>query len=251
MKTNWQAMVAFLALMMIPAFGLAQKDAPKKPLTEEALLKLVKSDLEEEVIVTLIKKRGVAFSVDDDVLERLKDGGASSAVLTAVRKSGKQKAEAAETEKEEDTKGKPLATANHAKGLVVEVIEVKTDDNKPLLTIRWRYRNPTKRAIELIAQSPRFVGTTARPIDRFWGSIYYLEGNKADNEAYRCSIVKDTGGKLWCSDLGRQAVIVKPGEDFEVWAKFARAENGTEKISFHILDTPLMEDIALAKKKGK
>jgi hypothetical protein len=227
-----------LALGLLGAAAGRAQEAPKKPLSESDVTKMVKAQLDEDVIVGLIKKRGVSFPVDDAALGRLKKAGASQAVLAALpRDDG------------DAEPGKPLAAARHARGLIVEVLEVRPDANKNLLTIRWRYRNPTRRTIELIGRSARFVGTETRASTQFLDSIYYLEGNKQDQEVYRCSIVKDTGGKLWCTPITRDGVQVKAGESFEFWAKFEVPEASTRKITLHLLDTPPIEDIPVQKKK--
>jgi hypothetical protein len=223
------------------AIGIAQNEGAKKPLSEADLLKLVKADLEDEVIIALIKKRGVDFKADDEALARLKKGGASPAVLAALQP---QEGGDAGTDK-------VLATAKHDKGLSVEVLEVKPDANKPLLTVRWRYRNPTKRTIELIGPSPKFIGTSGRPSDRFLNGVYYLEGNKQDEEIYRCSIAKDTGGKWWCTEVPAEGVQVKAGEAVEFWAKFSPPEASTRKISLHLPETPPIEDLPVQKKAEK
>jgi hypothetical protein len=221
----------------------AQDDKPKAKLSEAAIVKLAKSGLEEEVVVSVIKKRGISFTADEATRKRLKEAGVPNGILAALPAGD------APAKGEGDKKDGPLATGKHAKGLVVEVLEVKADENKPsIITIRWRYRNPTKKPIELLAATPRFGGTKARPIDRFWNGVYYLEGNKEDPKARRGSVVKDTGGKLWCTDLGRDAVVIKPDEEFEMWAKFPRPEAGTEKISFQVLDTAPLEDIPVKRK---
>jgi hypothetical protein len=136
---------------------------------------------------------------------------------------------------------KPLGTANHSKGLVVEVTGMKFDDAKKLVTITWRYSNPTRQSITLVAPTPRFRGTTGRPNERFLEAVYFLETD------YRKSIVKDTGDKLWCTDIGREGVVVKPGAQVEFWAKFETPEAASKTISFHVLDTPLIEGIPVAR----
>ena len=185
--------LALLLVVAAPAF--AQSDTPKKPLTEEALVKLIKGDYEEEVIVTLVKKRGVSFTVDTDVLDRLKQAGAGSAVLAAVRSA----------DSDGENKVKVLATEKHENGLVVEVTEAKPDADHPLLIIRWHYRNPTKRTIQMFGEGPTFV-VPARSDERwlFIHGIYFLSGGKDDEKQFRHSIVNDTGGKLWCKPISKE-----------------------------------------------
>jgi hypothetical protein len=235
-----------LALLLVVAGrGFAQSDAPKKPLTEEALVKLIKGDLEEEVIVTLVRKRGVSFTVDADVLDRLKQAGATPAVLAAVHTAKIKESPAAEdAEGGDKDKDKVLATAKHENGLVVEVTGVKPDADRPLLTIYWRYRNTGKRTIQLFGQGPTFV-VPARSNERwlFTNAIFFLSGGKDDENQFRHSIVNDTGGKLWCKPISKKPVRIAPGEDYEFWAKFDLPDRTTKKISLQLEDVPLMEGI--------
>jgi hypothetical protein len=235
-----------LAMLLVAAgCGFAQSDAPKKPLTEEALVKLIKGDLEEEVIVTLVKKRGVSFTADADALDRLKQAGATSAVLAAVRSAAVKETPAAEdTEGGDKDKGKVLATEKHENGMVVEVTEVKPDADRPLLTIRWRYRNTGKRTIQMFGEGPTFV-VPARSDERwlFLHAIFFLSGGKDDENQFRHSIVNDTGGKLWCKPIGKKPVKIAPGDNYEFWAKFDLPDRTTKKISLQLEDVPLMEGI--------
>jgi hypothetical protein len=224
--------------------GFAQSDAPKKPLSEEALLKLIKGDLEEEVICTLIKKRGVSFTPNASSLGRLREAGATATVLLSLRAAVKDKQSTEEAG--EEVKAKVLATEKHEKGLIVEVIEVKPDADRPLLTIRWRYRNPTKRTIRMFTEAPIFA-VPARSSDRwvFVNAIYFLAGGKEDDKQYRHSVVKDTGGKSWCKSISKDAVQIAPGEEYEFWAKFDLPDEKTKKISLQLEDVSLMEGIPI------
>lgn len=245
--------LATAALLLVTGLGCAQSDTRKPPLSEAALLKVVKSGLEDEVIVALIKARGIAFRADDEALGRLKEGGASNAILAAVKGAVlREPAKAEEAAKGGDGKagaaakggdGKALATAEHPNGLTVEVFEVKPDANRPLLTIKWRYRNPTKGKIELIGESPPLAVIGGTPRSRFTGSVYFLAGGKDDETQYRHSIVHDTGGKLWCKQIGTDPVYVPAGGQYEFWAKFELPVRTTEKISLHLQDVGLIEDV--------
>jgi hypothetical protein len=145
---------------------------------------------------------------------------------------------------------KPLATAKHDKGLVVEVLEVRPDKNKPLLTIRWRYRNPTKKPIEVLAQSGPFLQLGGRPIDHFIRDTYFL--NADEDTTYRHSIVRDTGRKLWATPrIGLQRVVVKPRDAVEFWAKFSMPGSTTQTISLHLPDVPPIDDLAVQKRSEK
>jgi hypothetical protein len=263
-----------VALVLVAAGGgQAQKEKPRfKPVSEADILKMVKAGLEEDVIVAVIKKRGVNFPWDEAALARLKEGGAPPAVLAAVRKKVEEAEEAAieaAVSKDSDATRKqggqaappepreaktaregdgPLARAEHEKGLVVEVLEVRPDRNE-MLYIRWRYRNPTKNPVQLIAATPRFRGSESPPntAEKFLAAVYYVEGKIETDQAFRHSVVRQAGtGLPFAKDLGRAAVVIRPGQQFEVWAKFALPHARTEKaITFHVMDTPLLEDVPI------
>jgi hypothetical protein len=144
----------------------------------------------------------------------------------------------------EDEGNKPLATAKHEEGLVVEVLEVRPDKAKDLLTIRWRYKNPTDKAV-VIVKSGRFVTPSGVPWQRFVSNTYFLQAG--DDTTYRYFIVKDTGGKYWATPkIGPEGYRIKPGQEVEFWAKFARPKKA--KISLHLPDVPPIEDLPVQKK---
>jgi hypothetical protein len=140
---------------------------------------------------------------------------------------------------------KPLATAKHEEGLVVEILEVRPDTSKDLLTIRWRYKNPTKKSVVVLEKSGVAAGSAGYPWLRFIKGTYFLQGE--GDTTYRYSIVKDTGNKYWVTPkIGRAAVVVKPEGEVEFWAKFELPKS--EKISLHLPDVPPIEDIPVQKK---
>jgi hypothetical protein len=143
---------------------------------------------------------------------------------------------------------KPLATAEHESGLIVEVLEVRADNNE-MLTIRWRYRNPTKGTIELIAATPRFVPTNPPPNTAagFYRGVYYVEGKLETAQAFKHSIVFEKGTKkLYAKDLGKQAVKLRPNQQFEVWAKFSLPATKSETtICLGLPGTPLIENLPI------
>jgi HEAT repeat protein len=84
----------FLATALVIAAVLAVSSthgADPKALTEADVLKLLDLQIGDKAITTQLGKRGVAFAVDDAVLERLKKAGASEEVLAAVKKAGDTK----------------------------------------------------------------------------------------------------------------------------------------------------------------
>jgi hypothetical protein len=223
-----------MALLLAAALpGLAQEEK-KKPLSEADLVKLAKSDLEDEVIVAVVKKRGVSFKVDDAALKRLKTAGVSETVLAALRPAGDG--------------DKPLATAKQDDGLIVEVLEVRPTKNETLL-IRWRYRNPTGKPVQLIAATPRFVSKNSPPntAKKFWDSIYYTEGKFKTDKAYNCYIlIESDSKKKIATDLGKDPVVLRPDHELELWAQFdLPPHKDTKTITLSMMRTPLMKDIPI------
>jgi hypothetical protein len=124
------------------------------------------------------------------------------------------------------------------------------DANKPLLTVRWRYRNPTKKPIQALARSGPARELGGRPVDHFIRDTYFLKAGGGTR--YRHPIAKDTGGKLWATPrIGLSPVVVKPAEAVEFWAKFAMPNSTTETISLHLPEVPPIEDLAIQKRSQK
>src|SRR5712664_2063003 len=72
-----------LALTMVGAA------AAQQPLTNEGIIKMVKSGMGEDIIVTVIERQPGTFSTTADDLIRLKQAGATDKVLAAMlRKAG-------------------------------------------------------------------------------------------------------------------------------------------------------------------
>jgi hypothetical protein len=55
-------------------------------LTEEAVIALVRTTPDDELVIKTIESRGVSFKLSDDFTERLKHAGASALVLDSIRK---------------------------------------------------------------------------------------------------------------------------------------------------------------------
>src|SRR5262245_31373136 len=66
---------------------MSQAQRPKRTeaLTEAEVLKLVELQLEDEAIIGRLDRFWVAFKVDDTLLARLKEAGASNRVLDRLR----------------------------------------------------------------------------------------------------------------------------------------------------------------------
>jgi Mg-chelatase subunit ChlD len=80
--------VACLAIAMsLAAFAAPSAAAP---LHEKGLDALIAAGFDDQEIVAKLEKDGVAFAVTDEVIQRLKQAGASEAVLKAVTEAGKR-----------------------------------------------------------------------------------------------------------------------------------------------------------------
>ncbi len=80
------ALTLFLVNTLLTASAISQTKA--RPLSEQVLVTLVETGIDDDVIVAKIRKDGLAFSLDEDTRERIKQAGASDAVLDALRQSG-------------------------------------------------------------------------------------------------------------------------------------------------------------------
>jgi hypothetical protein len=234
-----------LALLLAAILSVRADDAPKpkeEPLSEAALVKLAKAGIEGDVIAVLVKKRGVAFKTDDATIERLKKGGLPENVLAAVRP-------AAGDPKLPKTAGAVLGAGKHDDGLIVEVIECKPTKNEELM-VRWRYRNPTRQNVELVAQTPAFaVGAGATPPNvakRFLEAVFYKEGKFESGAVANHYIIAQGSGRLNATDLGKKAIVIRPDKEFEMWAIFTlpKTKSKTEKtISLFLLGTSPIKNI--------
>jgi hypothetical protein len=96
-KPGWLIRVLGLALAVV---GVA---AGQQPLTNDAVIKMVKGGLGEELIVTVIEKQPGTFSVTPDELIRLKQAGVSDRILSAmIRKGGTPTASGPSLQKREE-----------------------------------------------------------------------------------------------------------------------------------------------------
>jgi hypothetical protein len=217
--------LSLVLVLLVAAAGLAQTDTPKKPLTEAALLKLIKSDLEEEVIVTLIKKRGVDFPVTAEALGRLKEGGATNAVLAAVKAQGARE-EAKKEEKPAANAAKPLGTGKYQKGLVIDVTELKrTSDN--YLKVSFRIRNPTEQSVTYTVSGVYFVP-----------DMYYIDaGGKL-----KYHVLRDTKGNYIASHVPG-TVTLGTNETADFWAKFPQPAAGVKHITLYFRQAEPIEDV--------
>jgi hypothetical protein len=155
------------------------------------------------------------------------------------------------TESPAREENEPLATANHDSGLRIDVLEVRPDD-EGLLTIRWRYRNPTARSIELIAATLPIVAASSPPntAAKFWASVSYVAGKPVDGELSAERVIKEGKSDLFAKDLGRAAIEVRPGQSFEVWAKFRPPPRSEKTITLYLMGTPPLRNIPIQGPSG-
>ncbi len=75
-------MLALCAILAQPAIARSQKD---RPLSEANLTKLIELRIEDDAIAGKLRTAGVAFAIDDALIKRLKEAGASDTVIAATR----------------------------------------------------------------------------------------------------------------------------------------------------------------------
>jgi hypothetical protein len=212
-----------LAVALILGTGWAARagddEKRKEPLTEAALIKLAKSDIEDEVIVTVVEKRGIAFKADAAVVKRLKKAGVSAAVLAALKSADDEP-------KPSEDADKTLGTGKFEKGLVIDVTDVKrTSDN--FLKVGFRIRNPTKESVTHTISGAYFVP-----------EMYYVEaGGKL-----KYNVVRDSRGTYIAAPIPG-TVTLEPGGTVDYWAKFGQPGKGIKTISLYFRRAEPIEDI--------
>jgi hypothetical protein len=221
---NLQRILAVATILGMGWIASAGDDTkPKQPLTEEALLKLSKTDIEAEIIVAVVKTRGIAFKSDAATIKRLRTAGVSDAVLAVLKPA------------DDDVKASdgPLGSGNFQKGLVIDVTDVKrTSDD--LLKVSFRVRNPTKDRITHTISGVYFVP-----------EMYYVELG-GDSKKYM--VVRDGAGNYEASKVPG-TVTIEPRGSVEYWAKFSLPEKGVKKITLYFRQTEPIEDIPLPPSK--
>jgi hypothetical protein len=212
------AAAVVLALGFVAFAGEGTK--PKEPLTEEGLIKLCKTDIEEEIIAAVVKTRGVAFKANAATIKRLRSAGVSEAVLALVKATENDS-------KPSDDANKPLGSGNFQKGLVIDVTDVKrTSDD--LLKVSFRIRNPTKDRITHTISGVYFVP-----------EMYYTEVG-GDSKKYQ--VARDGAGNYEASKVPGTVTIDARGS-IEYWAKFGQPGKDVKKINLYFRQTEPIEDI--------
>jgi hypothetical protein len=215
-KLNRLLIVAlFLGLVV---YARAADDKPKEPLGAADVIKLVKSDIEDDVIIAQIKKRGIDFKADSAALKRLKAAGVSETVLAALKAAGDDSPPAGGD--------KPLGTAKFQKGLVIDVTDVqRTSDG--YLKVSFQVRNPTDESVTHTISGVSFIP-----------EAYYVDvGPKTKHQ-----IVRDDRGNYVAAPVPG-TITLGPGEKAEYWAKFGAPGKGVKKITLYFRQAEPIEDI--------
>ena len=89
---------SLIAIFILLVCTLSAHPQARKPLTADEISELLKSGVSTNRLVQLVESYGVAFELDDRTLRRLKENGATSEVLSSVKKMSVRFAE----EKKED-----------------------------------------------------------------------------------------------------------------------------------------------------
>jgi hypothetical protein len=217
------------AALMLGMGGIARAGddtKPKEPLTEAALIKLSKTNIEDEIVAAVVKTRGVAFKTDAATIKRLQQAGVADVVLAVLKPGGDET-------KPSDDANKPLGTGNFQKGLVIDVTDVKrTSDD--FLKVSFRIRNPTKDRITHTISGVYFVP-----------EMYYIEVG-GDGKKY--SVVRDGAGNYDASRVPG-TITVEPRGSIDYWAKFGQPGKDVKKISLYFRQAEPIEDIPVPPSK--
>jgi tetratricopeptide (TPR) repeat protein len=144
-----------------------------------------------------------------------------------------------------DEGDKPLASAKTDSGLVVDILEIAREKDE-VLKITWRYKNPTKKPVQLLAPSPRFAtkDAPANTINGFLRETYFYEGKLSDT-SYRHDVLKYSDGKYRAKATSGKAVVLGPDEEYEFWAAFTLPRANAKVITLHLMDTPPIANLSL------
>src|SRR5262249_19187649 len=89
---GWALLVTLTPLVLTLAQAPPSRD--NEPLSEERIARLVTTlKIKPEVVAGMVRKRGICFAADAEVLERLKKAKVPDVVLNAVRAAGKPQAD--------------------------------------------------------------------------------------------------------------------------------------------------------------
>ena len=81
-----------LLIVFSAAIALQPQMAEAKPLSERGLMAMVENGFDDEEIIAKLKKDSLGFELDAKAIDRLKQAGASDAVIAALEEAGKKPA---------------------------------------------------------------------------------------------------------------------------------------------------------------
>ncbi len=239
-------LVGGMVLSAVLGRSALAEPAKLKPLSEADVLKLVELSIEDEAVVHRLKAGGVNFTVDGEVIAHLRKAGASEKILAALKgdfspavaPADKVIASGKQGGPEDKPAEKVIASGTLDSGVVLEVTNIKrTTDG--FLMVNFRYRNPTKRAVQ-VADGSFSLGTSAayHLID----GIHYVD--PASKQVY--GIVKvgvvPASSKVFGGDG-----IKPPAEGAtNLWVKMAAPDDDkVEKVTFYFGNLEPLEDVPL------
>jgi hypothetical protein len=197
---------------------------------------LSNTDIEDEIVVAVVKTRGIAFKANTATIKRLRKAGVADAVLALLNPVDDEAKPADDTKPVEQPKqarepGEPLGTGNYQKGLVIDVMDVqRTSDG--YLKVGFRVRNPTR---DRVSHSNTF----------FVPEMYYIEVG-GDGRKYQ--VVRDSNGNYIAAHIPG-TITLEPRQSTSYWAKFGQPTNGVKKISLYFRQADPIEDVPIAPKK--
>jgi hypothetical protein len=150
-----------------------------------------------------------------------------------------------------DDDPKPIATAKLANGVVVDVLSVSVDGTQDKLKVVWRYTNPTKQAIRLVAPTGKFAVKNP-PYREYFEEVNYRAGKLTDNNAIRYQVVRTADNKYYdATDIRRLGIVVPAGGNYEMYAKFPLPQSGEKTIHLQLPDLPQFENLTITQDKKK
>jgi hypothetical protein len=88
MKSSLIKLALVLALCLVPAAAARAQQRPEAPLTNAAVIKLVRAGFKEKTVIAIIRSRASSFDLSPDRLIELKRGGVSENIILAMIVNG-------------------------------------------------------------------------------------------------------------------------------------------------------------------
>jgi hypothetical protein len=128
----------------------------------------------------------------------------------------------------------------HTTGVGVEVVDIKRTA-EDLMQVSWRYRNATEKPIQVYEERKlgRDFGPGASVTAKGRCACYMLDAlfvtYSSDGKVLKNSIVKDSGGKLFCSKMEELTVGAKSASPV-YFARFGLPPKDVRKVSLTFSD---------------